>query len=48
MAELRLGLGLCAILLTAQRPRSGITRENFDRIQKGMTEAEIDGSHKPK
>jgi hypothetical protein len=37
-----LGLGVCAILLTAQRPHSGITKKNFDRIQVGMTEAEVE------
>ena len=37
-----LGLGVCAILVTVQFPRSGITRENFDRILDGMTEAEVE------
>jgi hypothetical protein len=36
-----LGLGACATLLPSQRPRGRITRENFDRIQEGMTEAEV-------
>ena len=37
-----LGLGVGTILLSAQRLRSGITRKNFDRIQEGMTEEEVE------
>jgi hypothetical protein len=35
-------LGFATVLLRAQHPRPGITRENFDRIQKGMTRAEVE------
>jgi hypothetical protein len=37
-----LGVGNFAILLTAPSRRSGITKENFDRIRDGMTEAEVE------
>jgi hypothetical protein len=35
------GLGAC-LALPLSRPRSGITQENFDRIQEGITEAEVE------
>src|SRR5262245_62049938 len=37
-----LSLIVCAILLSAHRTGPGVTRENFNRIQVGMTEAEVE------
>lgn len=36
------GLGFYVILVIAEHPCPGITRENFERIQKGMTEADVE------
>jgi hypothetical protein len=41
-AAVVLAFGACAFLLSRNQPRPGITRDNFERIQEGMTTEEVE------